>query len=172
MGEPSDVPRIVAYFRQEEQFLAPFSPARPDGFLTEGHWHERLTQSVADYAADRALRMFLFERGSGVVLGTCSFTQFERGPAQYCVLGFGLGERAQGRGLMSEALRPAIAYVFHTLGMHRIMANHLPHNRRSSRLLRRLGFVVEGYARDYLLINGHWEDHVLTSLTNPAHARG
>lgn len=31
-----------------------------------------------------------------------------------------------------------------------------------------LGFKVEGYAYDYLLINGRWEDHVLTSLTNPA----
>jgi len=27
--------------------------------------------------------------------------------------------------------------------------------------------VVEGYARDYLLINGKWEDHILTSLVNP-----
>ncbi|MBC7910537.1 MAG: alanine acetyltransferase, partial [Pyrinomonadaceae bacterium] len=28
------------------------------------------------------------------------------------------------------------------------------------------GFTVEGYARDYLLIDGEWRDHVLTSLTN------
>ena len=28
--------------------------------------------------------------------------------------------------------------------------------------------MVEGYARDFLQINGRWEDHVLTSLTNPA----
>jgi ribosomal-protein-alanine N-acetyltransferase len=26
---------------------------------------------------------------------------------------------------------------------------------------------VEGYARDYLLINGRWEDHVLTGIVNP-----
>jgi ribosomal-protein-alanine N-acetyltransferase len=39
---------------------------------------------------------------------------------------------------------------------------------RSGRLLRALGFVVEGYARDYLQINGRWEDHILTSLTNQA----
>ncbi len=29
-----------------------------------------------------------------------------------------------------------------------------------------LGFVKEGIARDYLCINGKWEDHVLTSLIN------
>lgn len=47
------------------------------------------------------------------------------------------------------------------------MANYMPHNQRSGNLLRRLGFVVEGYARDYLLINGRWEDHIQTSLINP-----
>ncbi|MBE9234176.1 30S ribosomal protein S5 alanine N-acetyltransferase, partial [Cuspidothrix issatschenkoi LEGE 03284] len=46
-------------------------------------------------------------------------------------------------------------------------ANYMPHNRRSAKVLKRLGFVVEGYATDYLMINGQWEDHILTSLTNP-----
>jgi ribosomal-protein-alanine N-acetyltransferase len=57
--------------------------------------------------------------------------------------------------------------LFGELGFHRIMANYLPHNERSGRLLRRLGFVVEGYARDYLYIHGAWRDHILTALTNP-----
>jgi ribosomal-protein-alanine N-acetyltransferase len=30
-----------------------------------------------------------------------------------------------------------------------------------------VGFVVEGYARDYLFIGGQFRDHVLTSLTHP-----
>lgn len=50
--------------------------------------------------------------------------------------------------------------------MHRIMANYMPHNQRSGALLARLGFEREGYAKDYLLIDGKWQDHVLTALTN------
>lgn len=46
------------------------------------------------------------------------------------------------------------------------MASYLPHNQSSGMLLKRLGYVVEGYARDYLMINGQWQDHILTSLTN------
>ncbi len=67
---------------------------------------------------------------------------------------------------MTEALQVAISYVFTELNMHRIMASYIPHNQRSGMLLKRLGFVVEGYARDYLMINGQWQDHILTSLTN------
>ena len=67
---------------------------------------------------------------------------------------------------MYEALTAAIDYVFTDLKLHRIMANYIPVNERSARLLRRLGFTVEGYARDYLFIAGEWRDHILTSLTN------
>ena len=50
--------------------------------------------------------------------------------------------------------------------MHRIIAAYLPHNQRSGRLLERFDLVVEGYARDYLRIDGEWQDHILTSLIN------
>jgi ribosomal-protein-alanine N-acetyltransferase len=47
------------------------------------------------------------------------------------------------------------------------MANHMPTNTRSDKLLRLLGFEREGYARAYLKISGHWEDMVLNALINP-----
>jgi [ribosomal protein S5]-alanine N-acetyltransferase len=34
-------------------------------------------------------------------------------------------------------------------------------------LLARLGFVVEGVAKEYLFIDGAWRDHVLTALRAP-----
>jgi ribosomal-protein-alanine N-acetyltransferase len=67
---------------------------------------------------------------------------------------------------MLEAVRGAVAYAFGSLGLHRVTANYMPRNRRSGSVLRRAGFVVEGYARDYLLINGRWEDHMLTAIVN------
>jgi ribosomal-protein-alanine N-acetyltransferase len=30
-----------------------------------------------------------------------------------------------------------------------------------------LGFEKEGYAKSYLKIAGHWQDHILTALVNP-----
>jgi len=68
---------------------------------------------------------------------------------------------------MHEGLKASLDYVFGDLNLHRVMANFMPHNLRSNAVLRRLGFTVEGYARDYLYIDGAWRDHVLTSLTNP-----
>jgi ribosomal-protein-alanine N-acetyltransferase len=162
-------PRVVRYFRENEAFLAPWTPPTPPGFYTEAYWRARLPAAREEYRAGTGMRLFLFPRGEpeGAVLGTCNFTQISRGPFQACYLGYGLAERSQGQGLMREALAAALAHVFQALGLHRVMANHLPTNERSARLLRRLGFVVEGYARDYLFVGGAWRDHVLTSLTNP-----
>jgi ribosomal-protein-alanine N-acetyltransferase len=100
-------------------------------------------------------------------VGDCAFTNIVRGPFQACHLGYKLDQKFVGRGLMREGLTSAIDHAFHALKLHRIMANYQPTNERSGRLLRRLGFTIEGYARDYLFLNGGWRDHILTSLVNP-----
>jgi ribosomal-protein-alanine N-acetyltransferase len=130
---------------------------------------EDVKHMCKDHATGVALHLLLrlIADPSCDLVGTINLTQIARGPFQACYLGFGLDERAVGRGLMQEALEVTVAFAFQELALHRVMANHLPENLRSARVLRRLGFCVEGYARDYLYIAGAWRDHVLTSLTNP-----
>jgi ribosomal-protein-alanine N-acetyltransferase len=118
-------------------------------------------------AGGRSARFFLETESSGGILGICNLTNIVRGAFQACHLGYSLDKDQQGKGLMSEALTLAIQYAFSELRLHRIEANYLPTNVRSANLLRRHGFDVNGYARDYLYIDGGWKDHVLTSLSNP-----
>jgi ribosomal-protein-alanine N-acetyltransferase len=67
---------------------------------------------------------------------------------------------------MTEALRAAIDQIFEHCNLHRIMANYMPANIKSAQLLARLEFSIEGEAKQYLFINGKWEDHIMTSLIN------
>jgi ribosomal-protein-alanine N-acetyltransferase len=39
-------------------------------------------------------------------------------------------------------------------------------NHRSGQLLRHLGFLQEGLAKDYVHINGQWQDHILMAKLN------
>lgn len=165
---PADVPAILAFFSENANFFKPFHPRWPDDYLTEAYWQQQIAHNLQDFHQDRSLKLFVFQQTSpATIIGNVNFSNFVRGAAHFCHLGYNLAESVQGCGYMSEAVRAACDYVFTDLGMHRIMATYMPHNRPSGQLLRRLGFVVEGYARDYLRIDGRWEDHILTSLTNP-----
>lgn len=159
-----DVPALVHHFASNAVHFAPTDPLRPADFLTPGYWQAQVRAAQREFADDRALRLVLVPREEpGAIAGTANFSQIVRGPFQACVLGYGLGARFQGQGLMTEGLQAALSYVFGPLGLHRVMANHLPENTRSAKVLQRLGFEVEGFARDYLMIAGRWRDHVLNA---------
>lgn len=167
MAVEDDAPAIVDYFERNRAHLEPHDPARPPGFYTREYWTKRAVTNLNEFFNDQSCRLMLFSPADlARVIGTASLTQFVRGPMQACYLGYGLDAGEQGRGIMTEALRLLIRYAFDELRLHRIMANYQATNVRSGALLRRLGFAIEGFARDYLYINGRWADHVLTSLTN------
>jgi [ribosomal protein S5]-alanine N-acetyltransferase len=190
LGEFSDISNILAYYRENETYLAPFEPYKDPSFYTVEHWKALLTQRSHDFYNDQSLKLLLYLKptpasSSGrptaamapstppeptpdlTLIGCMNFGNFIRGVFQNCTVGYSLAERYQGQGYMYEALSAGIEYVFATLRFHRIEANYMPHNQRSGRLLKRLGFSVNGYARDYICINGQWQDHILTSLLNP-----
>lgn len=147
-----------------------WSPPMAPEFFTPAFWAERLPGAVDDYVADRAARFVMQVRGARLhegIVGTCNYTNIVRGAFHACHLGYQVAREHEGQGMMAEALRQTNAFVFQRMRVHRIMANFRPENERSRRLLQRLGFVEEGFARDYLFIDGAWRDHVLTSLVNP-----
>jgi ribosomal-protein-alanine N-acetyltransferase len=58
-------------------------------------------------------------------------------------------------------VRAVIPFGFASLRLHRIEAACIPTNNASIRLLEKTAFVREGFAREYLCINGTWQDHLL-----------
>lgn len=167
--DPSASPRVVAYFSKNRDRLSPVSPPWAPGFFSDEYHRRRLELAHDEFHRDVSLRLYMFRRGheNGQVIGAVSFTQFFRLALQRCILGYSVDADHEGQGLLREGLELAIAYVFDELGMHRIEANYMPTNARSGNLLRRLGFNVEGYARDYLFLGDRWSDHVLTARINP-----
>ena len=168
IAPPDAAPRMVAFLKENAVHFAPWDPPLPDGVYDEAYWKKQFAQGVTEFHEGRVLYLTLFHRHdqAGEIVGTCTFAQIFRGPFQACYLGYKIAAKHEGSGLMYEALQAAIRYAFNELCLHRIMANYMPHNVRSGHLLNRLGFRVEGTAKDYLFINGAWRDHVLTSLTN------
>ncbi|WP_029685993.1 ribosomal protein S5-alanine N-acetyltransferase [Tatumella saanichensis] len=157
--------RMADYYDANRDYLTPWEPIRDHSYFRASGWQTRLTVMTEQQRQGAAYYFILTDPKDEEVLGVANFSNVVRGCFYACYLGYSLGEKWQGQGLMQEGLTTAIRYMQRQQKIHRIMANYMPRNQRSGNLLSRLGFEKEGYARDYLLINGVWEDHVLTALT-------
>ncbi|WP_233967487.1 ribosomal protein S5-alanine N-acetyltransferase [Pectobacterium polaris] len=166
LAHERDAWRLAEYYSENRDFLKPWEPVRDASHCYPSGWQARLSVINDMHKQGNAYYFLLLDQNENEVYGVANFSNVLRGSFHACYLGYSLGQKWQGQGLMYEALQPAIRYMQRQQHMHRIMANYMPHNQRSGGLLTRLGFEREGYAKNYLLIDGKWQDHVLTALTN------
>jgi ribosomal-protein-alanine N-acetyltransferase len=142
-------------------FLTPWEPTWPADDLSRGAFRRRLRRYAEDLRTDSSYAFFLFRKADHVLLGGLTLANIRRGVAQAGSLGYWIGEPYARRGLMTAAVRTLVPFSFAALRLHRLEAACIPSNAASIRLLENSGFSREGYAREYLCINGLWQDHVL-----------
>ncbi len=145
-------------------FLEPWEPTWPKNALSRGAFRRRLRRQARESLDDTGYAFFIFRRADDALLGGVTLSNLQRGVAMSCSLGYWVGAQHARQGIMSEAIASLLPFVFDTLGLHRLEAACLPDNVASHELLRKLDFHEEGYARDYLRINGRWHDHLLFAL--------
>jgi ribosomal-protein-alanine N-acetyltransferase len=165
-------PALLAYHERNRAHLAPWEPRRPDDFYTLPHWEIDTAHSERVQRLGTAAQFLAFEPdGPDRIVAIVNLHQILRGVIQRAVLGYSIDAGYEGRGMAREAVGAVVAFAFEKTGLHRIEANYQPTNVRSGKLLRALGFAVEGYARAYLFIDGAWRDHVMTSRINSSAAQ-
>jgi len=103
--------------------------------------------------------LFACRREDDALVGVFDLSQIFHGVMQSAYLGYYALAPYARRGYMRDGLELMLRYAFHTLHLHRVESNIQPANRRSIALVRRAGFVREGYSRRYLKIDGRWRDH-------------
>ena len=93
------------------------------------------------------------------IVGAINLSQIFLGPFRSAYLGYYIGAAHARQGHMTEGLQLMLKYAFEQLKLHRLEANVQPHNTSSIALIKRAGFVHEGFSRRYLKIGGRWRDH-------------
>ena len=149
---------------ESREFLSKWEPVWADDELTRGAFRRHIKRYHKETRLDSAYTFFVFRRSDDTLMGGVTRFNVRRGVTQCCALGYWIGARFARQGYMQDALRALIPFVFTTLGLHRIEAACLPENEPSRNFLAKIGFRVEGLAKNYLLINGEWKDHVLLAL--------
>lgn len=162
--QPDDWPHWARLRAESRDFLAPWEPSWPADGLTQGAFRRRLRRYAREAREGYGHAFLIFRRGDHRLVGGMTLSNVRRGVAQSCSAGYWIGKPYARQGLMSDALRATIRFTFAELGLHRLEAACLPANEASQGLLLKVGFRREGYAREYLRIDGAWRDHVLFAL--------
>lgn len=152
-------------------------PAPPPGQTPEQAFETALTRSRAVMAGEieswTGCRLVALLRGTGAgdsaaggaIAGYFNLNNIMRGVFLNADAGWQVSPEQEGHGLAFEALSAVLDFAFAPLpdglGLHRVQANVIPSNVRSRALAKRCGFREEGLAKQMLLIDGRWEDHVM-----------
>ena len=108
---------------------------------------------------------FLCRISDKKLVGVINISQIVRGFFQSAFLGYYIFKPFAKNGYMTEGLSLALSEAFSELGLHRLEANIQPTNLPSRKMVKRLGFRLEGYSPGYLKVNEKWRDHERWAIT-------
>lgn len=161
LPQNTDYAAWAALRGRSREFLTPWEPTWPVDDLTRTAFRRRIRRYTEDQRNDLAYAFLVFRDSDGALVGGLTLANIRRGVAQAGSIGYWVGAPFARQGYMTAALRTLIPFSFGTLRLHRLEAACIPSNTASIRLLEKTGFTREGYARQYLCINGIWQDHLL-----------
>src|SRR6266550_8094971 len=157
----SDYAEWATLREASRDFLTPWEPTWPADDLTRASFRRRIKRYAEDQRGDLAYAFFIFREHDDVLLGGLTLANIRRSCAQAGSLGYWMGAAYARQGHMTAAVTAMIPFSFGSLELHRIEAACIPANVASVRLLEKTGFKREGFARQYLCIDGVWQDHLL-----------
>jgi ribosomal-protein-alanine N-acetyltransferase len=153
--------------RVSRDFLVPWEPSWPRDALTRGCWRRRLRHYGQEWHFGASYSFMIFRLNDLALMGGITLSNVRRGVAQAGTVGYWVGAPFARQGVMTGAVGLTLRFAYEDLGLHRVEAACLPSNAASRGLLRKCGFHEEGYAPQYLKIDGAWRDHVLFAKLEP-----
>ncbi len=154
---PDDAPRIFSLTDRDREYLREWLPWVDD------------TRSVVDTEGFVRRALDQMDRGEGFhaaieyrgelagIIGHVYLNARDRRTE----LGYWLGQRFQGRGIMTRACRRLVDNAFDSMGMNRVEIRTYVDNRKSRAIPERLGFVREALLREAVRDHRGYRDVVM-----------
>ena len=126
-------------------------------------WSERvqaerfMTTSRQVVEAGTGVRLAVDRVSDGAFIGWCSLTRWNP-DYRSASMGYCFDDAAWGQGYGTEAARAVLQWAFDTLELNRVQAETDTRNVASTRVLEKLGFVLEGMLREDCVVNGEVSD--------------
>ena len=135
---------LFALFDANREHLAPWLPWVP---LTKTADDTRafIDRSLSETASNGCFNLGIWWRGE---IAGCVGMHLVDWPNRRTTIGYWLGARFQGKGIMTRCCRAVVDHGFREMGLHRIGLKAAVDNPKSCAIAERLGMKLEGVERD------------------------
>lgn len=161
---PEDAENMLQYYIKNKEHLKPFEPEREESFYTFEAQKQMLIENYKQFINGEGTNFGIYKDAK--LIGKIQISGTIYGVFKSAIIGYSIDKDYQGKGYMKDALRVAEAYAFNVMNLHRIEASALVDNLRSQNVLIGCGFEKLGINKNYLFINGRWQDHITFYKTN------
>lgn len=97
------------------------------------------------------------------IIGVIGFNHVDK-RNKYAIIGYWLGEKFQGKGIMTKTTKTLINIAFNELKLNRIEIRVASENIKSRKIPERLGFQKEGEIRETEYLYGKYVNHIIYGI--------
>ncbi|WP_018663151.1 GNAT family N-acetyltransferase [Heyndrickxia acidiproducens] len=155
-----DAEELFRLTDQSRRYLREWLPW-VDGTAGAGDSAKFIQSCLADYAENKGMTAFLIFKGK--IAGSISYNRIDWAN-KTAHIGYWLGEKFQGRGIMTKAAAAFTAFAFQDLQLNRVEIRAATGNVKSRAIPERLGFTNEGTIRQAEWLYDHFVDHVVYGM--------
>ena len=166
---PNEADKVLSFYENNKEHFEPWEPERDPNFYTLSYQRLSLSIEYNLMLQSKLLRYWVFlKEAPHTIIGSINFYNIIKGAYFTCQLGYKFDQYHLNCGYAFESVQAGMEVLLADYKIHRIEANIMPLNTRSTRLIEKLGFSYEGLSKSSIHINHKWEDHARYSFINTA----
>jgi len=164
----ASAPIVLEYMIKNYDFFSGTIPLPPKDTINLEHILNGFWLEFDGMSRGNLLHFYILDKTNvrSPIIGDIYISDITELCVMSCCLGYKIDKDHQSLGLMKEALTAVIDFIYNELMLHKINAYIMESNRPSVGLIKKLGFELDGNSRDYLNLNGIWQDHQIYSHIN------
>jgi RimJ/RimL family protein N-acetyltransferase len=159
----SDLPACIEHFKEKEIYERTLRIPYPYAEADFRAWLEIVEQATRQQG--RSIH-WAIRNEVDYLIGGCGFDGLQIGKSHRAEIGYWLAKPYWGQGIMTAVVRCLCAFASAEFGLVKIIAHVFADNAASAKVLKKCGFLEEGYLRKHYLKDGKFLDARLFALLN------
>lgn len=160
MVEMKDAKGIFELTDKNRSYLREWLPWL-DGTTKLEHTKSFIEIALKGYAENKSITTVIIYKGK--IVGMASYNKIDW-VNKITYIGYWLGEKYQGKGIMTRVAKALTDYAFRELHLNKVEIRAAVSNKKSRRIPEKLGFVQEGIIREAEWLYDHFVDHVVYGM--------